>query len=264
MDGNSFDQASRLLARRIGRRSALAGLFGLAAGAVGIESARAADSRRTFCRTPGHKCKRNAECCSGFCDTRITRHRTRLNSCACPADTTLCGSRCVDTTNDIANCGGCGIDCDPTIADSCWDGECHCNEGPACTEGATCENGECVKPIIPLATGNCDTDLSPDVPYCVRNQDGEDWLALCPASDFPSGQQAVADLVCQTDAQCANLFPVCGMTGVRCDCLVGVQPFGKPYVDFSVLIGSTQISAPTGSGICFAYTANPELCAPEV
>ena len=44
MDGNRFDQASRLLARRIGRRAALAGLFGLAAGAVGIESASAADS----------------------------------------------------------------------------------------------------------------------------------------------------------------------------------------------------------------------------
>ena len=257
MDGNRFDQASLLLARRIGRRAALAGLFGLAAGAVGLEGASAADSRRTFCRTPGHTCKRNAECCSGFCDTRITRHRTRLNRCACPADTTLCGSRCVDTSSDIDNCGGCGIDCDPTVADSCWDAECHCNEGPACTEGATCDNGVCVTP--PVTIGKCDADLSEELRSCVRTASGVDWIAKCQASQELSGELDVVDVLCSSDAECSSTYDVCGMDGVLCACMVGVQYYGGAYVDFSSVI-SVQYPVPAGTGICVGVTTNPDLC----
>jgi hypothetical protein len=44
------------------------------------------------------------------------------NRCACANGETVCGNRCIDTTSDPRNCGGCGIRCPHSVI--CTDGAC--------------------------------------------------------------------------------------------------------------------------------------------
>jgi len=87
----------------------------------------------------------------------------------CPAGQTACGGKCVDTTSDPANCGGCSNACTaPTggtttcangqCGQSCASGQTACGNscvstqidsnncgscGHACTNGQTCQSGSC-------------------------------------------------------------------------------------------------------------------------
>jgi len=259
MDDVRFDAISRVLAGRIGRRRLVAAALGLAATGAGLDAASAADPRRSYCRALRTTCNRNNQCCSGYCDTRVLRHRTRINKCACPVDTTECRGRCVDTAHDFDHCGGCGQACDPIISDTCWHDHCHCGEDPACADGETCENGTCVKPIVEPMIGDCDTDLSPDVPYCVRTESGDDWLALCTAGESPVGSSDWQDFLCTSDTQCASSYPNCGADNVRCDCMVGVQVYNGAFYDISAIVYNLY-QGPPNSGLCVAYTTNPDLC----
>ena len=125
MDSRRFDLLARRLSTRISRRGTLALFLGGAAATVAGGAARAADPARTTCRAANAICRTNAQCCSGFCDTRVVAHRTRRNRCGCPAPLTPCGSQCVDTQTSERNCGACGRRC------------------PA---GQICRNGACAIP----------------------------------------------------------------------------------------------------------------------
>jgi glucosylceramidase len=60
----------------------------------------------------------------------------------CSATQTLCGSNCVDTTSDPANCGGCGSPCDN--GQTCQNSQCQCPSGQSCggsTGGTTGSGG---------------------------------------------------------------------------------------------------------------------------
>jgi glucosylceramidase len=60
----------------------------------------------------------------------------------CSATQTLCGSNCVDTTSDPANCGGCGSPCDN--GQTCQNSQCQCPNGQSCggsTGGTTGTGG---------------------------------------------------------------------------------------------------------------------------
>jgi hypothetical protein len=86
------------------------------------------------CAAPGAICCDGATCQGGFC--------------RCPAGRTACGGRCVDTTTDPRNCGGCGE---------------VCAEGQACVDGACsgCPAGQ-----EELDNGSCATVCDPGTQDC--------------------------------------------------------------------------------------------------
>ncbi len=95
---------------------------------------------------------------------------------------TLCGSACVDTTEDPNNCGGCGVKC--ATAEACHGGMCTCSSGTFCDEACvdtmadpdncgtcnmkclaveTCQAGMCACPSGELCNGACvDKQTDPD------------------------------------------------------------------------------------------------------
>jgi hypothetical protein len=53
---------------------------------------------------------------------------------ACPVGQTSCSGSCVTTTsNDVFNCGGCGIACNTTAGETCSSGVCTCTAGTDCS-----------------------------------------------------------------------------------------------------------------------------------
>lgn len=61
----------------------------------------------------------NGPCCAGVCQGGAT---CSAGTCACPADkAAACGTTCVDTKTDSANCGRCGHDC---LGGTCSAGKC--------------------------------------------------------------------------------------------------------------------------------------------
>ena len=78
-------------------------------------------------------CIATASCCTtADCGTGGKVCPSPGGTCECPQDTTLCGTRCVDTTADRDNCGGCGR---------------------GCASGAICCNGTCAD--LQTSTTNC-------------------------------------------------------------------------------------------------------------
>ena len=239
MEGHRFDRLSRGLAARMDRRRAIAGLLGLAAGAVGVGEATAADSRRTFCRALNTSCNRSTQCCSGFCDTRRSQHRTRVNKCACPDGITNCRGTCFDLANDDRNCGACGVRCPGEL--TCNDGVCDCGDlsvcgitcrdleadtdncgtcGTQCAVGASCEGGECVCPGP--NDGICDntcTDISTTEhcgPSCEPCGDGFDCVqgaCTCGGATCGEGEKCCGGVCTKTeqnDSNCGACGNVCG------------------------------------------------------
>jgi hypothetical protein len=118
MDAPRFDHLSRRLGARLTRRSAIAraavAVAGTA-GASGLTADMAAASSAT-CRGARRSCTRNAQCCSGHCETGRDIPRARRNKClACvPGATLTCGATC-------------------------------------CPAGSACIDGACVDTCVPLS-----------------------------------------------------------------------------------------------------------------
>jgi hypothetical protein len=128
---------------------------------------------RTHCSCNGSpdKCRPEQRCCDNGCKT-VTSDRDNCGDCGiicdplltnscqagecvcgdtggpCPGGTACCpdsdGVRsCVDITDDIHNCGGCGNECDPRFTDSCTAGACICGTSPPCSRGlGICLSGD--------------------------------------------------------------------------------------------------------------------------
>lgn len=155
MDGKRFDDISRLLGARTGRRAAIGGLVAALLGSATRSGADAALPQRATCRPLTASCLRNAQCCSGACDTRRTAPRKQRNRCICPGGQTNCGGSCVDTTSSMTRCGACDTACDTERADACVSGVCTCGGDPACTGTDLCVDGICETPPEPeCSAGN--------------------------------------------------------------------------------------------------------------
>ncbi|MBI5499961.1 MAG: hypothetical protein HY907_06940 [Deltaproteobacteria bacterium] len=83
-------------------------------------------------------------------------------SSSCLPGQTCCSATCVDTSVDTANCGGCGVRCDPDKSDRCAGGSCRCESESACGGGswiACCPPDGCVDLDWNNAhCGSCDWD----------------------------------------------------------------------------------------------------------
>ena len=146
MDGKRFDNISRLLGARTGRRTAIGGLVAALLGSATLSSADAALSQRGTFRPLTASCLRNAQCWSGVCDTRRTAPRNQRNRCVCPGGQSICGGACTDTGSSMTSCGGCDTACDTESADACVSGVCTCGLDAACTGTDLCIDGICEDP----------------------------------------------------------------------------------------------------------------------
>lgn len=69
---------------------------------------------------------------------------------------------------DFHNCGICGNACDPTKADTCFNGECRCGFSPSCQGESECRYGMCLLPDIE-GNEHCEFDEECNVnSACIR------------------------------------------------------------------------------------------------
>lgn len=141
MDDGRFDALAKVLVRPGSRRAALGLLVG--GGAAAVADGAAARHKRKKCKPP------------------LTR----------------CGKACVDTRQDSANCGACGIVCQ--AGETCNAGTCACSGahsrcGGRCvdlvTDSANC--GAC--DVVCQATEVCDAGSCRCAPQCDGFQCGDD------------------------------------------------------------------------------------------
>ncbi|MGH2618919.1 MAG: hypothetical protein ACRDJC_27135, partial [Thermomicrobiales bacterium] len=93
----------------------------------------------------------------------------------CPDAGSQSGMRCVDTENDLDNCGTCGNQCEDGQvcrggSCGCEDSNCGgCGDGPPCTTGQVCCDGECCgnpnTPRLKCCDGRC-IDTWSDANHC--------------------------------------------------------------------------------------------------
>jgi hypothetical protein len=206
MDGSKFDRFVRALSASTTRRGIVRGVVaGLIGGAALNESAGATTGRRSVCRNAGASCTRNAQCCSGNCETRRAVPRRDRFRCACEEGHTLCRTGCSDLQTDVKNCGGCGVVC----------------------EGSdTCVDGVCVPSGCLNFVENPDTDeLVCGVTWDHRELKGCGWEYFAWEGEvYP----------CQTDADCQNgadaATPVdCNDGDTICYCEIGYWDDEPPY-----------------------------------
>ncbi len=194
MDSGRFDNLARRWGQVVTRRSVLAGLVGLAGVAVGVDDSEAAN--RT-CRLLTHKCVKNQQCCTGFCDRRGSTPRVRRNRCVCPDDRTVCVQDCCtsDETciDDICCPAGTTLTCN----------------GACCAEGEICKDGQCFFPCAQVEPDNlgCQWDTNYDeIQYCESYETAG---------------------ICGFNEECAekliNYQVPCGTPGVACLCQLGIQ-----------------------------------------
>ncbi|MBL8678680.1 MAG: hypothetical protein JNK05_05925 [Myxococcales bacterium] len=101
----------------------------------------------------------NCERCGGSCNVAAPICRVGMGCVsACPAGTTQCGASCTNTTNDVRNCGGCGLVCDepPNTVATCSANTC----GTMCVMGF----GNCDRD----ARNGCETNLRTNALHCGR------------------------------------------------------------------------------------------------
>jgi len=178
-EASSFDDLAKGMASgNLSRRKALrmlgAALVGGALASMpGV--AWAAPCRSPRIRCAGQCCAEGVTACQG-----TGRNKTCGPPVGCPTGQEVCGGQCVDTSTDVANCGGCGNACRATAI--CVGGQCVCPPG---TEPLS--NGYCCDPFR-----GCSTTCCPEGYGCVE-----------PGSGYP-------------EARCV---PVCtGATNCCCSC----------------------------------------------
>jgi formylglycine-generating enzyme required for sulfatase activity len=129
----------------------------------------ACDDRTDTCEG-GRVCRDNCQI-RGLCgDQVIMNAQGYEQSCPNAPESFGCGGRCVDTLGDPANCGGCGVACDPR-GETCEAGTCALREGfercggevvnlqtdrencgrcgVACARNEVCDGGACGELVAP-------------------------------------------------------------------------------------------------------------------
>lgn len=107
------------------------------------------------CGSCGNTCNPNIHsgCYKGQCICKSDgNYACGSSKKCCSKNQTCCGDDCVDTNNNMNNCGACGNKCDPNIHSGCYKGRCICKSdgnyacGPSkqcCAVNHTCIGNEC-------------------------------------------------------------------------------------------------------------------------
>ena len=124
---------------------------------------------------------------------------------ACPSGFTCCGVACVDTSQSLNNCGGCGIAC--TSDQRCTNGIC------------TTVQTDCVPACDDARSSTCDTTANPPSCKCGQN-------AQCPPGQVCARGAVLRCVDLNTDTDnCGDLGNVCGEGET---CLSGMCSCGSP------------------------------------
>jgi hypothetical protein len=128
----------------------------------------------------------------------------------CGAFGTCCGGACVNTANDPAHCGGCGMTC----ALACVSGSCAaCTGAPDCDDGHDCTTdicemgGTCTH--IPN-DGMCSTTMDCTIPRCVV---GMGCILDLASNGTPCPGGVCGCGACYTETECGRC------AGGACECL---------------------------------------------
>ena len=182
---NRFDQLTRELGTTASRRKAIRIMAGAVAtgglSLIGLRPAGADDPGR--CRKIGVPCRRNTECCSGFCDPATAR-------CACPPRTNLCPK----TGLCISQCSGgtvfnpetCECDCPPgtVVCVNSMGFRFCCPAGSTCCDFVCCPSGTAccgtISMCCPTGTTCCGFQCCPSGSTCCGSQCCPPGFQCCP------------------------------------------------------------------------------------
>jgi hypothetical protein len=194
MDGNRFDDLSRLLATRRSRRGTL-GVFGAAIGALltggGAGAAPPEDKQekpgKNKCYGGGSHCTNGKQCCSGICTNRQCVPETPpecVVASDCPGDDTECQTR------------------------TCVGGTCGVVFTPAGTPVSEQTSGDCQHVVCDGTGGETsvadDTDVPDDGNECTLDSCANGAPVVSPA---PAGQSCGDGGVCNGAGQCGTCVP---------------------------------------------------------
>ena len=115
----------------------------------------------------------------------------------CSGAQQLCGSACVKTMTDMANCGGCGIQCPTGPGAECYQGGCKCTNGTLCNASGS---PKCVATNTDInncgACGfKCKTNESCQGGYCVYIDPNVD-CSSCRSSSNGSCTPCGSTIIC--------------------------------------------------------------------
>ena len=196
MDQQAFHRLTTVIATATSRRAAMRAAVAILVGGAGLATTTGASA--ATCRKGRQTCSRNAQCCSGTCQTgRVIPTRDR-NRCTCEAGTGLCGNTCVDTRTNKRHCGACGN---------------------ACNAGDTCIDGDC------RIDKKCFTGIGPGL--CYMSADGREHRA--DGIYFLGPEINISP--CRSATDCRDSDEVCSTPGVVCPCVRALDG-GNGYVDF--------------------------------
>ncbi len=201
MDGQRFDQVTRVFAAGASRRHALGAMLGVALSALGLSDADA----RGVCRVGGQICRVNRDCCSTACVQGSSRRR-HCAECVTGADCPSAPSECQSAT---CTAGICGVAADPekesdactptdpcSVTGYCYSGVCTATSFVPCPACSPCVGGVCT----PLPeNGSCGTGLNCCGGDCIDLGSDPTHCGNCPnACPTPSEclMAVCADRVC--------------------------------------------------------------------
>jgi hypothetical protein len=222
MDETRFDELTRVFASGATRRTVLRGMVAALAATVGLHTAARAAAVK---RKPGEVCRKTGECVEG---ASCVKDETGRSRCTCRPAWTLCNESCVQTPEDVNNCGACGNVC-PASADS--------------TKMAVCNQGTCG---IACAAG-----YEPCGELCIPN-DG-----CCTHADCNDGKACTVSL-CGPESHTCTHIPItancveCGSDG---DCGGGSCCHGR-----CCPAGAGCQQAATGEPICCPNCPGGSCC----
>ena len=245
MDGQRFDDLTRVLAIGVSRRGVLRGMAGVLATALGLRTvrARAQQVKQPLCHATGDPANPYVviEVAEPAWETHFGHGDTPYVDCCtdgdCGSGGACCNGTCIDTTVDLSNCGGCGMACTTAVSNAtatCAGGVC----GFACTGSLTACGETCIDTGTNLANcGGCGVTCTPPAnatATCTAGQCGfvckagykrtEDGLGCtleCPCGSYATlvdgSRVCIANgtlpnprTCCASDTDCTNSnYPIC-------------------------------------------------------
>lgn len=215
----------------------------------------------------------------GYESLVVNYHECQSGDC-CPPGRVACGTICVDTSRDPANCGGCGATC--PSGHPCEGGVCTPSPPlnvcvPTCPAGQTCQSGSCVKATT---VASCSSSNS-DARFC-EDYTGVNWTVAttkqscvgvsstwspnpCPTAErvgsclftvaavphdlsyierFYPGPATTFCSACVSDTDCANSFDPMGPSNPTHPCVSGCCDLRETTADAAISCGCAVAGDP--------------------